>query len=55
MVKFYKSRFNDFWLKDYVFKDWVEKIPDEDNKMRKTLSVVKFTGCFSATGKKSSF
>ena len=51
MAKFYKSRFNDFWLKDYVFKDWVENIPDDDNKFY--CQWCKFTGCSSATIKKA--
>ena len=51
MAKVYKSRFKDSWLEDDVFKDWVERNPDDCYKYYCKWCNV--SGKLSDTGKKA--
>ena len=40
-----KTRFNDYWLDEDVFKAWIKKFPDDN--------YINASGCLSTTGKEA--
>ena len=47
----WRSHFNDEWYDDDLYKGWVQRVPEDDNKFY--CKFCDFTGSLSNTGKKA--